>query len=98
MRYQGAHNWPPVWVAGLHGGLDRKGPSIRGEIGILRYVTMIEQAPPRCFLVMEHDSRTYTGALLFDDALFCLQIARLLESLISSSMKEIGDIDVGFTL
>jgi len=47
---------------------------------------------------MEHDSRTYTGALLFDDALFCLQIARLLESLIGSSIKEIGDIDVGFTL
>ena len=43
---------------------------------------------------MEHEGRMYTGALLFDDAVFCEQIFDLLETCIGRSIKEIGGLDV----
>ena len=99
MSYRGVRNWPPVWSRGFtRRGLNLERESIRDEIGILRHATMVEQIPTRCFLFMEYDRRTYTGALLFDDAPFCRQIVQRLEFYIGCSIKEIGDIEVDFTL
>ena len=46
---------------------------------------------------MEHEGRTYTGALLFDDAVVCEQVFDLLETCIGRSIKEIGGLDVSDT-
>jgi hypothetical protein len=71
---------------------------IRDEIGILRYIHAYDQAWNKCYLVIEHESAHYVGALLFDDATFCHQITNLLRQNIGRPIKEIGDLDISHTL
>jgi hypothetical protein len=47
---------------------------------------------------MEFEGERYMGALLFDDVAFCWQIYDFLRQHLGQSIKEIGDMDVGFTL
>jgi hypothetical protein len=48
--------------------------------------------------VIDHDSELYDGALLLIDARFCEFIARLLKQKIGLSLKDIGDLDVSYTV
>jgi len=93
MSYRGMRNWPPIWGCGPTYATE----CITGEVGVLRHVTRHYLVPLRCFLYMELEGRTYTGALLFDDAVFCEQIFDLLETCVGRSIKEIGDLDVSQT-
>ena len=52
----------------------------------------------KCFLVIEYQSTLYTGCLLCQDRGFCNQIAQILRTQIDRSIKEIGDIDLSYTL
>jgi hypothetical protein len=94
MQYRGARNWPPVWSqAGTNG---KK--TATGEVGILKQVNGDSRSNKRCFLVIEHEGERYIGALLFDDAIFCWLISRVLKSHIGWSVKDLGELDLSFTL
>lgn len=91
MRYEALANWPPVWSrSGVDGRV--------GEIGVLRQVNGEDGFCTRCFLVIEHDGQRYVGALLFDDAMFCGFITKFLQSYIGLPIKDIGDLDISFTV
>lgn len=84
------------WRIGLRFGVD---PALRvGEIGILRQVNGEDGFCTRCFLVIEHDGQRHVGALLFDDAMFCGVITKFLQSYIGLPIKDIGDLDISFTV
>jgi len=91
MSHDALASWPPVW--------SRSGNDGRiGEIGILRQVNNGADICTRCFLVIEHEGHRYVGALLFDDARFCGFVTRFLQAHVGRAIKEIGDLDLSFTL
>jgi hypothetical protein len=95
MCYNGIRNWPPVWT--YTGGLENKRP--RGEIGILTAVQLSNIQPAdRCFLYIEHEGSSYIGCLLFDESVFCSQIAKILQSYCNRPITDIGSLDVSYTL
>jgi hypothetical protein len=95
MSYSGVPNWPPVWIW-IRGEDDNK--QAKGEVGILKWVGLTGVQPPdRCYLMMSHEGSSYMGTLLFDDPVFCRQVAKLLEGH-CSPIAEIGRIDLAHTL
>jgi hypothetical protein len=94
MSYRGIPNWPPVWSRGYFD----QAKTVHGEVGILKGIVTHEALPNRCYLAIDHEEREYVGSLLFDDAAFCSQVAHLLEFYRGCSIKEIGDVDLEFTL
>ena len=94
-RFYNIPSWPQVWT--WTGGLDSERP--RGEIGILRRVELSNIQPAdRCFLYIEHEGSSYIGCLLFNDATFCRQVAKLLQSHCNRPVAEIGSLDLSHTL
>jgi hypothetical protein len=88
LNYQGVPSWPPVWT--FTGGLENGRPR-RGEIGILREVTISSVEPAdRCFLHIEHEGSTYVGCLLIEDQVFCDQIVTMLQGHLNRPIAEIG--------
>jgi hypothetical protein len=94
MKYRGLRNWPPVWTQTGTGG----NRNATGELGILRQVNGDSRSKRRCFLVIEHEGERYIGALLFDDHVFCWLISKVLRSHLGWSIKDVGDLDLSFTL
>jgi hypothetical protein len=95
MSYHGVPSWPPVWTC--KNGLQKK--LRRGEIGILKSVTISNSQPAdRCFLYIEHEGSSYVGCLLFDDSTFCGQIAKVLQGYCNRRIAEIGSLDLSPTL
>ena len=45
-----------------------------------------------------NEESSYMGCLLFDDEIFCLQIAKLLQAHCNRLIAEIGSIDLAHTL
>ena len=95
MNYRGIPNWPPVWTNGKQPSGVKK---IEGEVGVLRFVTVHPQMANRIFLFMKHEGEVYTGCLVFNDRSFCRQVELILERQIGASIKEIGDLDLSYTL
>jgi len=96
MTYKGMRSWPPVWV--LRGGNNTT--NTKGEIGILRDVISSNGNPPysTCFLIMEHLGAEYIGALLLDDRGFCRVVHDVLLQHRFKPIREIGSIDLSYTL
>ena len=94
MSYLGLTSWPPTWSpAKPRTDLE----PLRGEIGRLSY-TLAGARSDRFFLVIEHEGHPYVGCLLIEDSIFCAQLIRIIESFAGSTIKEIGDLDLSFTL
>jgi hypothetical protein len=95
MTYHGLCSWPPVWT--WVGGADNQRP--KGEVGILKEarVSKIEPAD-RIFLYMDYEKASYIGCLLIDYSPFCRQIAELLQECCERPLREIGDLDLSYTL
>lgn len=91
MRHRGAPNWPPVWTQWTKGGSTI---TIKGEVGVLRYVRSTDEPSKKCFLVIEYDGQYYVGSLLFDDSAICSKICAFLQLHLGRSIKDIGDLDV----
>jgi hypothetical protein len=90
-------NWPPTWTK-RHGGEAFKN-ILRGEIGVLTQVLPSRIEPDaRVFLVMRSGDNSYMGTLLFRDAAFCRLVTAVLQEQIGKTMKEIGDLDMSYTL
>ena len=94
MSYRGMSNWPPVWTRTRNNDVK----TVRGEIGVLTYVYSNPQLSSRCFLVIDYEGETYVGALIFESHAFCQQVTDLLWSHMNRSIKEIGDLDLSYTL
>ncbi len=93
MRRGDFSKWPPLWTQWTRGGMK----TIKGEVGVLRYVRSTEQLSEKCFLVIEYEREHYVGALLFDDSVSYSQVCALLQQHLGRSIKEIGDLEVSFT-
>jgi hypothetical protein len=92
MTAQGVPKWPPIWT-------QRPGTrTIQGEVGTLKNVYWYEKDCYKVFLVIDYDGELYDGALLLSDSRFCEFIARLLKQKIGLSLKDIGDLDVSYTV
>jgi hypothetical protein len=95
MSYGGVPSWPPVWV--WIGGKENKHP--QGEVGILSNVRLSSISPcNRCYLRMEYEGSDYMAVVLFDDLSFCSEVFELLSNNLGRSIKEVGDLDVNYTL
>ena len=94
MRYGGISSWPPVWTQTSRSGTK----TVRGEVGVLRYIHYINGGSTKCFLVIEHENQDFVGTLLIDHAGFCAQLARLLQLHVGRPIAEIGNIDLSSTL
>ena len=95
VSYKDIRNWPPPWIW-VSGG-ETKRPI--GELGVLRRVELSKIEPPdRCFLHVDHEGSSYIACLMFDDAAFCIQIAKLLTDYCNLPIAEIGSIDLSYTL
>jgi hypothetical protein len=94
MNYRRQVNWPPVWFR-----LKTEQPKrVMGEDGVLIQSLWDAQLSKRLFLRMKLDQELYMGALLFTDATFCQQLHGILKQHIGRSIREIGDLDISFTL
>jgi hypothetical protein len=91
-RKSGFKNWPPLWTNTY----DQSKP--RGEIGTLEEVFMAYRSRNKVFLMIQYEGNRYTGFMAFDDERFCSEIYDLLKSKVGLSIKEIGDIDLSYTL
>jgi hypothetical protein len=92
-RKSGVKSWPPLWVSTTDIN-DRP----RGELGILKRVTTHSAIDNGIFLWIDYEGFTYIGSMYLDDFAFHHMIRDLLDSMIGVSIKEIGDIDLSFTL
>lgn len=89
MVLQGLRSWPPIWT---NRNMDRP-KLLRGEIGTL-IDTYTVWGDPCCFLVIEHESDTYVGAVLLEDAAFSRRVCELLKQKVGQSISQIGDLDM----
>lgn len=71
---------------------------MRGEAGILRKVAPKEPLGDKCYLVIEHETAYYVGSLVCDDIMFCRLMFSVFKDHIGRSIKEIGDVDLSYTL
>jgi hypothetical protein len=91
----GVSSWPPRWT--WIDGPENKQP--RGEIGILKEVTLTKITPAdRCYLYIDYEGSEYIGCLLIDDPAFCSQIVKLLQEHCNRSIAEVGNLDLAYTL
>ena len=93
-RKSGFPNWPPMWTTTR---LDENNKPT-GEIGILEKPLRPEMFTNRLFVVIRHEGFRYMGTMAFDDPAFCYELYRLLKSKAGLSIKEIGDLDLSYTL
>jgi len=96
MIYRSVRNWPPTWTVLV----SRIGSvkTVKGEVGVLRFVHSNYITSNKLFLVIEYQSETYVGCLMFRDHSFCTQISHLLRDHIGRSIKDIGELDVSHLL
>ncbi len=94
LTYRGLRSWPPVWSPAR----PRAGKEVlSGELGVLKH-TLSNAILGKCYLLIEHENAAYIGCLLCSDQAFCSQIAGVFEDNKGRTIKEIGDLDLAFTL
>jgi hypothetical protein len=93
-RKSGFCTWPPIWTT-THQDQDDK-PT--GEVGTLEDALMSNLIDNKIFMFIQYQGFRYMGFVGFDDPMFCRQIFILLKGNIGLSIKEIGDLDVSYTL
>jgi len=94
VSYRRLPSWPPTWSPAKPR-TDLK--PLHGEIGRLSY-TLPGAKSDRFFLVIEYEGHPYVGCLFVNDDVFCAQLIAVLQDHAGSTIKEIGDLDLSFTL
>jgi hypothetical protein len=69
-----------------------------GEVGVLKAVWMSEKSKQTIFLAISFDGHRYVGCMTLSDVAFCYQIYGILQNHIGKTIKEIGDLDLSYTL
>jgi hypothetical protein len=94
IRKSGFQNWPPTWTPTRSGEYN----CLAVELGTLSHALMNDLFDNKIFLMMEYKGNRYISAMQFDDSTFCYQICSLLKANTGRSLKEIGNLDLSFTL
>jgi hypothetical protein len=71
--------------------------TLKGEVGILTH-TISNALSKTCYLLINHEEASYMGCLFCADIQFCSLVAAALEDNRGRTIKEIGDLDLSFTL
>ena len=87
-------SWPPTWTT-THHDKDNK-PT--GEVETLEDVLKSDLIDNKIFMFMKCDGWRYMGFMGFDDLAFCNEIYHLLKYNVGLSIKDIGDLDLSFTV
>jgi hypothetical protein len=90
MIYRGLKNWPPAWTRTTKDNIK----TVTGEVGILQYVHSNPNVSGKCYLVMDYESETYVGTLVFESHAFCKQVGDLLSFHLKMTIQEIGDLEL----
>lgn len=94
-RKGGFITWPPRWTTADRDRDDKP----TGEVGMLEDVMMSTAVDEnKIFLFIEFRGFRYMGSLFIDNPPFHSEMFRLLKSNVGRSIKEIGDLDVSYTL
>jgi hypothetical protein len=94
-RKSGFCSWPPMWTTTRH---DDNGDEPTGEIGILQQVLMNDLFKHRIFIFIDYQGCRYMGSMAFDDERFCSEIYSVLKYRIGYSIKQIGNMDLSYTV
>ena len=94
MRWHKVRNWPPVWTQAKR----EDNRTVRGEVGVLRYVYTNDRRSNKCYLVIDYNREHYVGSLIFDDVTFCGQISSLLQQHVGEAISDIGGLDLSGSL
>jgi hypothetical protein len=94
MSRNGVRNWPPVWTW-MRGEKD-KHP--KGEVVLKEVVPSQVKPEDRCFLIIAYQGSEYLGCLLFDNRSFCKHITGVLQFCCNRRIREIGNLDLTYTL
>jgi hypothetical protein len=94
IRKSGVCSWPPMWRTTHHD----KNDKLAGEIGTLQQVLTNEFIDRKIYIFIDYQGRRYMGVMTCDNAPFWRGIYTLLNSKLGLSIKEIGDIDLSYTL
>lgn len=86
--------WPPPWVSSMNG----EYTAATGEVGILKAAWMSEKSQQTIFLAIIHNGQRYVGCMALSDVAFCNQLYGILQNHIGRTIKEIGNLDLSFTL
>lgn len=90
----GNPSWPPVWA-----NANRHLPSTAwGELGVLLKAYTTDKLSKTCYLVMVHESETYVGALILENAALCQRLCSVFQRNIGRTISEIGSLDLAYTL
>ncbi len=93
-RKSGMQSWPPYWAATT--GDQSQWP--KGEVGTLQKAWMHGNIPNCVFLFIEHEGEFDTGSVYVDNAPFCRHLCEVCKSMVGHPIKEIGDLDLAYTL
>ena len=94
MSHRSQSNWPPVWTQAIKEGTK----TLKGEVGVLKYVHANTKFSNKCFLVIEDSNEKYVGSLIYDDRNFCAHVIGLLQRNIGRPIRDIGDLDLSDSL
>jgi hypothetical protein len=87
-------SWPPIWA---NTNRDMRGTTW-GEMGVLLKAYTTDQLSKTCYLVMEHESETYIGALILKNAAFCQHLCSVFQRNVGRTISEIGSLNLAYTL
>jgi hypothetical protein len=93
-RKSGLCSWPPNWTTTHHDQNDKP----TGEIGTLQQALKNDLFNHRIFIFIDYQGRRYMGSMASDDEKFSSEIYSILKNYIGYSLKEIGDLDLSYTL
>jgi hypothetical protein len=93
-RKSGFCSWPPAWTTTRHD----KNDKLTGEVGTLQQVLTSYLTDTKLFMFIDYQGFRYLGLMAFDDTKFCAAIYTLLKSNVGRSIKDIGDLDLSYTL
>jgi hypothetical protein len=86
-------NWPPTWRA-MSGWHEHRWP---GESAILTNVALSKVPPVTvCYLTVESEDESFTGALFCKDPLACRRMFEFLTQHIGKPVTEIADLELPF--
>jgi hypothetical protein len=94
MRCYGMPIWPPKWSPTA----EPKNKVLIGELGTLIRVSHATTLPNACHLYIAYEGREYMGTLLIQDTAFCRHVYFVLHHHLGCPIKEIGSLDLSYTL
>jgi hypothetical protein len=78
--------------------VEPKNKILTGEVGILKRVSYSSMVNYACHLYTEYEGQDYLGTILINDAPFCWHLYFVLQDHRDQSIKEIGSLDLSYTL